>query len=184
MRKIIVVVCVLFYSIAGYTQYISGGVLGGVTTSQINGDGYGGFYNVGITAGGYVEFDVFQQSRFRTELRFTQKGSGNAGGDFRIEVGYVEVPVLFSYSVNNTIALFSGLGAGFRVYEYIEEGSGFQSTTSNFGMPDVPWYVGGEYHVSDVWYFDMRSVYSVFPIDYKYHHWCLYLGIHYFLDTK
>jgi opacity protein-like surface antigen len=183
MRKYVVCIFFFCYAAFGFAQGITGGVLAGATTSQINGDGYGSFYNIGLTAGGYVEYAISDNLQFRTELRFTQKGAGNNAGNYRMEVGYVELPFLFSYRLDDKTALYTGMGAGFRIYEYIES-LGLKVETNNFGTPEVPWFLGGEYHVSRQWYLDLRSAFSLLPIDGKYHHWCLYAGIHYYLDVN
>ncbi|MDA3882650.1 MAG: outer membrane beta-barrel protein [Bacteroidales bacterium] len=183
MKRFVFFVCCLCYSVFSFAQGITGGVLAGATTSQINGDGYGGFYNIGLTAGGYVEYAISHNLQFRTELRFTQKGAGNTNGDYRMEVGYVELPFVCSYQIDDKIAFYTGIGAGFRIYEYIES-RGLKVETNNFGTAEIPWFLGGEYHVNQQWYVDLRSAFSLLPIDGKYHHWCLYAGIHYYLDLN
>lgn len=74
----------------------------GAATTQIDGDGYGGFNKAGIMGGLYVNTKLNDKWRAEFQMGFIQKGSINPyrpdKGDFsyyRIALQYIEVPLLF-----------------------------------------------------------------------------------------
>ncbi len=180
IKKCILCIFLSSCSLQQYAQEFKGGVLGGITTSQIHGDGVGGFYKIGGTFGGFVQRDFSSKISGQFELRFSQKGSGDSHGSFKIHVGYVEMPVLVKYALPNNFTLFGGLGVGVRVYESLKT-PGLKVKTNDFAPIDIPFYIGAEYHLSNALYFDVRSAYSLLPINYKYIHWCLYASIHVYI---
>ena len=180
MKKIALLIFICYCFSKTYSQEFQGGVLAGITTSQINGDGVGGFYKIGGSFGGFVNRDFTSTITGQFELRFSQKGSGSSLGDFKINVGYVEMPLLIKYRLENSIVIYGGLGAGVRVYESLTT-PGLKIKTNDFAPIDVPFYGGAEYHINELLYIDIRSAFSLIPINYKYIHWCLYASFHVYL---
>lgn len=77
-------------------------VNGGVTSSQVSGDGAYGFVQFGIMAGGEVAYEFNDHWKSSFGLRFNQKGSRvykskNSVDTYRLRVNYVEAPLLLSY---------------------------------------------------------------------------------------
>lgn len=77
-------------------------VNGGVTSSQVSGDGAYGFVQFGIMAGGEVAYEFNDHWKSSFGLRFNQKGSRvykskNSIDTYRLRVNYVEAPLLLSY---------------------------------------------------------------------------------------
>ena len=96
----------IFLCAASFAQDASrafhGGLTLGLSTTQIDGDGYGGFNKAGILFGGYVNSKLSDKVTGEFQLTYIQKGSINpqnpSKGDFdyyRIRLSYVEVPLLF-----------------------------------------------------------------------------------------
>jgi hypothetical protein len=54
MRRFIYIITFLVCTGYAYSQQFEGGVLGGLTASQIDGDSYKGYNKVGIQAGAWV----------------------------------------------------------------------------------------------------------------------------------
>ena len=50
-------------------QSFNGGVLAGAVTSQVNGDGYSGYHQLGWTAGAYVGLPIGENLTLQTELK-------------------------------------------------------------------------------------------------------------------
>lgn len=83
-------------------------ILGGINLSQIDGDNFKGYNNIGLYAGlrGSMKFTSTMQMRI--ELLYSQKGSkfestqGAANGekDRHIKMNYAEIPILFAYRFN------------------------------------------------------------------------------------
>ena len=84
-----------------------GGLYLGAATTQIDGDGYGGFNKAGIMGGAYVNTKISDNWRAEFQMGFIQKGSIDPHrpdkGDFsyyRIALQYIEVPLLFRRKQN------------------------------------------------------------------------------------
>jgi len=87
-------------------------ILGGMNLSQIDGDNFKGYDNIGLYAGlrGSMKFSTIMQMRI--ELLYSQKGSkfestrGAAEGvkDRHIKLNYAEIPILFAYRINRESA--------------------------------------------------------------------------------
>ena len=83
-------------------------VLGGINLSQIDGDNFKGYDNIGLYAGlrGSMEFSPVMQMHI--ELLYSQKGSKfeSAQGvregekDRHVKLNYAEIPILFAYRFN------------------------------------------------------------------------------------
>lgn len=88
-------------------QPITGGVTAGLVTSQIDGDGYAGFHQIGWTAGVFGRIPDDDYTSWQLELRYSLFGSHS--GDKEVEYGYlpmdirlhyVELPVLYRYQLS------------------------------------------------------------------------------------
>jgi Outer membrane protein beta-barrel domain len=83
-------------------------VLGGINLSQIDGDNFKGYDNIGLYAGlrGSMRFNTTMQ--LRIELLYSQKGSKFESArsalvgkkDRYIKLNYAEIPILFAYRFN------------------------------------------------------------------------------------
>ncbi|HEY0029592.1 MAG TPA: porin family protein [Bacteroidia bacterium] len=76
----------------------------GLSTSQVEGDTYGGFDKFGLAGGATLHAKLSDKWGAQFELLFVQKGSKHAGdpnkGDlsfYVMQLNYMEVPVLFQY---------------------------------------------------------------------------------------
>ena len=170
-------VCILH---TAKSQDFSGGLIGGATTSQVHGDGVGGFYKFGLSLGGFVERDFHDFFSTQIELRFTQKGAADNTGNFKINLGYVEVPFLIKYTYNDLLSLTAGLGFGVPVYASYYD-FGITVKTPDFDPIDVQYYVGGSVRISELIVLDLRSAYTIIPINRKFINWTLYASLHYYL---
>jgi len=80
------------------------GLKAGLSTSQVEGDTYGGFHKAGAAGGIFVNAKFKEKWSAQMEIIFIQKGSKFVGdpenGDGRyyyMGLNYIEVPVLFQY---------------------------------------------------------------------------------------
>jgi hypothetical protein len=80
-----------------------GGVVFGGVTSQISGDGLGGWDKFGITAGAWVNVPFSERSSATMSMKYINKGSRTkidtvTYNTFGYYLNYIEVPLWFSYS--------------------------------------------------------------------------------------
>lgn len=81
-----------------------GGLILGISTSQIDGDGFVGFNKVGPWAGAYVNTSLSEKVNMQMEMTYIGKGSrkpsdpDNGITEFLVlSLSYVEVPLLFQF---------------------------------------------------------------------------------------
>lgn len=85
------------------TRNFKGGLLLGAVTSQISGDGLGGWDKFGMTAGAWVRVPITERVSASMSMKYINKGSRTkldtiTFNRFGYYLNYIEVPVSFSYS--------------------------------------------------------------------------------------
>jgi hypothetical protein len=133
-----------------FGQRIQGAVIGGFNLSQVDGDEIYGFSKFGLNAGLGAVVPLGKNFSFSIETLYNQKGSfqskqytetdslGNEfNGQYKLNLDYLEVPVLFHY--NDKDILMAGLGFSYgrliNVKEY-EHTRKVETTTLNGGPYD------------------------------------------------
>lgn len=183
MKKILSwLVAALFLSLCGLdaqAQSFDGGVTAGVVTSQINGDGYAGFHQIGWTAGFFGRIPVDETSSWQFELKYTLMGAHSDTKEIDygmnpmdIRLHYVELPLMYRYNLSELningrhfdfITLELGLSGDFlmRGTQSANHESNFENTswlrfsvTGNLGM---------QFDINDHWGINIRSMNSITP---------------------
>jgi hypothetical protein len=107
-RKLFIFIVLLIFSSTLIAQRFNGGLLAGGNVSQLDGDNYGGYHKFGYQAGAFVSLRVSPHSSFQMEMEYIQKGSRinadtltNLGDTYLFRFHYLEIPLLYQYSVTN-----------------------------------------------------------------------------------
>jgi hypothetical protein len=172
MRRFTYIMLFLFSTGYGFSQQFEGGIMGGLTASQIDGDSYSGYNKVGIQAGAWVQRLFTYTIAGQMELRYVQKGSlhTNKPGDdnyYKAALHYIDIPIMAQYIYNEKVVFELGIGPEFLisgkefgVYGELpeaEKGPPFHT----FTMSAI---VGIGYTFWDVLTFSARFNYSIIPI--------------------
>lgn len=146
------------------------GVKLGLSTSQVEGDTYGGFNKVGVAGGGTMNAKLNDKWSAQFEILFVQKGSKHAGdpnqGDFSfyvMQLNYVEVPVLLEYK-QKKFTFEAGPGFGYLINAREED---YYSTINNpipFNTTEVSASIGITYQVYKRLGINWRYTNSLLPI--------------------
>ena len=118
----------IFLGITSTAQQFHGGVIAGITGTQVAGDTYSGYKKAGIFAGGYVSLNLAEKSALHMELTYFQKGSRenptekNGYQSYLLRLNYIEMPVLYQY-IAGKFTIEAGPSAGFLMgyYEEVNE---------------------------------------------------------------
>lgn len=110
---------------SGSAQRFNGGILAGLSGSEISGDRLEGPNKAGIYAGGFVNFYFTERSSIQMELDFIQKGSRKNPDTINYEsyilrINYVELPVHYKYDFGERWTLETGLSLGVLISKYEE----------------------------------------------------------------
>ncbi|MGB0167479.1 MAG: porin family protein [Luteibaculum sp.] len=120
MLRCLIISCLFTLSTAVFCQEKSfvPHIFGGLSTSQVDGDSYGGYDKAGLLLGIGVERRITTKWSWNLDLQYAQKGSvkraDTQNGDFtqfKISLGYIEAPIQIHYHWNN-FSLFAGISGG------------------------------------------------------------------------
>ncbi len=144
--KVRVLFFILIFIAIGYSsaQSFRGGVLGGISGTQISGDMLTGFKKAGLYLGAFVNHDISPKSSFQMELAFIQKGSrSNADTSYLLRISYVEMLFDYRYKFHPRMMFEAGLSYGVLVSEYEEVmGYPYDRQDPEFGSGDFSFNIG------------------------------------------
>jgi hypothetical protein len=145
-------VLLILLSIKSLTaQEFNGGVLGGLSASEISGDGKWGPNKAGIYAGFFVNRYFSTRSSVQMELDYIQKGSRenpdstNNYNFYLLRLNYIEMPLHYKYDFHEKATLEAGLSLGVLVHSYEEGNPGNPVSGGDFSKTDLSLNIGAYY---------------------------------------
>lgn len=180
---------------AAKAQSFDGGLLAGVVTSQIDGDGYSGFHQLGWTGGFFGRIPGEGPSSWQMELRYTLLGSHSDAKEvemglapINVRLHYAQLPLLFRYdlsgiNINGTplefLTLEAGVSADFLIY-------GGQSAYLEDLFPNSSWlfftiagHLGLQVDLNRNWGANIRTMASLSPCRWRGDSPSLFYGHYY-----
>ena len=155
-------------------QDFGGGIMLGLSTSQVSGDDLGGFNKAGLLAGVYANKSISPLLSFQMEMTFIQKGSNNLKmNDYEhknvgrpdISLSYIEVPLLLQYKQSEVLEIEGGLLSAYLIDGYYNDLTGEMPNEKNpFISYDIGLFLGLDYNYSDNIILNTRICNSVLPI--------------------
>lgn len=176
---LVVTIFLLAFASQLQAQNFSGGLYGGFTTSQIDGDERAGFHCIGPAAGIFVTYPCsFVNHSF--ELGFAQKGAADSVKNYKIALGYVDATYLLQIKPHSFFASFpeivkldAGAMLSAKVYETFDF-DGVSNQTDDFSRLDMQACGGVSVDLGKRLDFAARCSYSLIPIEQRYHNLALY----------
>lgn len=167
----------LFYALLtapAKAQRFRGGVMAGISTTQIEGDGYGGFNKAGLHLGGFVNTDISKKFIAQFEINYINKGSKDPANHeagkydyYIIQINYVEIPVLLRYKFKKFI-FEGGLSYGRLVKEKQKDANGtvpfLGLKIGPFKKSELAYQLGATYAISDRLFVCWRNSASILPV--------------------
>ena len=149
-------------------QQFKGGILGGLSASQIDGDTQKGYNKLGFFSGAFVERMFTRVVGAKVEIYYIGKGAkSNVGGVevFKTHLNYVEMPFLLTLNPIDHVELDLGLAFSYlistRMFEYGEELPEFAIDMNNTDFSGI---VSGSYYFLENVAFNVRIDYSIVPV--------------------
>ena len=107
-NQILILAAIFTFFCAGLrAQSFDGGLIAGAVTSQIDGDGYAGFHQLGCTAGFFGRIPTEGPSSWQFELKYSLFGAHSDSKEVNygmtpmdIRLHYVEFPIMFRYDLS------------------------------------------------------------------------------------
>jgi len=169
-KKFTILLCCGFLSISIHAQNFGGGLILGLSTSQVSGDNLGGFNKAGLLAGGFIDLQLSNTLKIQMEMTFIQKGSNNAKMNENsysdISLSYVEIPLLLKYQQSRTIAIEGGIETAFLISASDNDiyGQITSNSTREFNTTDIGVFIGLNYFINTRLILNSRISNSILPI--------------------
>nr|WP_321406937.1 porin family protein [uncultured Carboxylicivirga sp.] len=178
MKKLIASIIFVFLVIpCTNAQSFRAGFTGGATVSQVDGDTYAGYNKLGLIIGGFVSRQITPMLDLQFDISYIQKGARRAPNiekgvydDYKIDLGYVQFPVVARYYIND-FSIEAGISIATLLHddEFWDE----QSIKDNEGVPsfktmELSTIFGINYHFNERLWFNTRLLYSLNPIRLPY----------------
>ena len=169
----------LFSFYRGHAQSFDGGLLAGVVTSQINGDGYAGYHQIGLTAGFFGRIPTDGPLSWQMELKYSLFGAHSDTKEvewglnpMNIRLHYVELPLMLRYGLSDL--RFNGKSLDFVTLEIGLSGDflirGLQSANNESSFDNSSWLffsitgnAGIQFDLNDRLGINIRSMNSITP---------------------
>ena len=160
--------CILLSTTNSISQNFTLGIIGGITSSQISGDGIHGFAQFGAIAGADVNYRINEDWSGSFGLQFNQKGARNYQSKtvysaYRLRVNYVEAPLVLNYHINK-LQINAGFYLGVKVNQ--KEGNSFGPVdpVREFRPLDFGFQLGVNYEIKENWQVELRFQNSIVPV--------------------
>ena len=164
-----------FLAISSNAQNFGGGVILGLSTSQVGGDDLGGFYKAGLLVGAFANTSISELLSFQMEMTYIQKGSDNPTMNDAdhpnylkedIASSYIEIPLLLQYHQSNKLKIEGGLLSAYLIDGYYNDLNGKLPihTVNPFIKYDFGVLLGIDYTFSNKLSFNTRLSNSILPI--------------------
>ena len=174
-KRFAILLCCLFLSMNIQAQNFEGGIIIGMSTSQIGGDDLAGFNKAGILAGAFVNKSISKFFRLQMEITYIQKGSNNPKMNNiehpnylreDISSSYIEVPLLLKHHQTNKLIIEGGIVLGYLINGYYNDLNGEIPTYSvnPFIKYDFGLLLGINYKYSENISLNTRLSNSILPI--------------------
>jgi hypothetical protein len=163
----------LFLLIPGLclSQGYNGGLIGGFSISQVDGDQNGGFNKLGLSGGAFVSRDHSEgKHRYGFEILYMQKGSRNKTDKnnpgqpvWHYHYQYAEVPVFYQYTGLPVIKPYGAVSVARLIDVWYDDG-GSKKEVDDIKRTDFLLNLGAEVKFSDYLGLLIRYQYSITSI--------------------
>jgi len=169
-KKFAILLCCGFLSISIQAQNFGGGLILGLSTSQVSGDNLGGFNKAGLLAGGFIDLLLSNTLKIQMEMTFIQKGSNNPNMNKNsfsdISLSYIEIPLLLKHQQSRTIGIEGGIETSFLISASDNDlyGQISANSTREFNTTDIGIFIGLDYFINTRLILNSRISNSILPI--------------------
>ncbi len=174
MKIIVLFFSSLLFASVVAAQNIQGGIVAGISTSQVSGDDLSGFHKAGLLLGASASVRLKAKTGLQMEIEYIEKGSRKIANvdkndfwQYSLNLNYIEIPLIFRYFYKESLILGTGLAYASLLSwkEHSEDVSGVLATNSRAMHPyDVSFLLEAAYPLGGKVMFGWRFSNSVIPI--------------------
>jgi len=152
-------------------QRFQGGVMAGMSGAQVDGDTYAGFNHIGLQGGAFVKTKFSDWVGSQMEIRYISKGARENKQEpdplfYKLNLRYVEVPVLLNIYFNEDIFAEIGLSPALLMSKSKEDENGVlpKDQFDDYKKFDLGGALGFNYQFTDRFIANIRYTYSLITI--------------------
>ena len=174
LKKFAIILSCGFLTFSIQAQDFGGGVILGLSTSQVGGDDLAGFHKAGLLLGVFANKSITELLSFQMEMTYIQKGSNNPNmnnpehpNDSKqdISLSYIEVPLLLQYHQSDKLKIEGGVLTAYLVDGHYNDFNGKMPNEPNpFIDYDIGLLLGIDYKYSENISLNTRIGNSILPI--------------------
>lgn len=170
MHKLVIAI-ILFCPFMLHAQRFNGGVLLGLTASQVDGDSYAGFDKVGLQGGVFVNTFFSRYAGVQMEIKYTGRGARKKTTEedpvvYKLSLHYIDIPVMMLFEMKKKFIAEAGFVTGYLFTAGGKDSGGKigKDYLVDFNKVDLDWLLGMRYKVNDKLSAGIRYAYSLFSI--------------------
>ena len=174
IKKFAIILSCGFLTFSIQAQDFGGGVILGLSTSQVGGDNLAGFHKAGLLVGVFANKSITELLSFQMEMTYIQKGSNNPNmnnvehpnySKQDISLSYIEVPLLLQYHQSDKLKIEGGVLTAYLVDGHYNDFNGKMPNAINpFISYDIGLLLGIDYKYSENISLNTRIGNSILPI--------------------
>ncbi|MDP4186819.1 MAG: porin family protein [Bacteroidota bacterium] len=150
-------------------QRFKGGIIAGISASQVDGDNYSGYNKAGFIFGGFVNTKVSEKSGLQLELKYIGKGSHKPStisdpAEYKMRLHYVELPLKFFFEFNHKFKFDGGPAVAYLISHNEEDENGAIQPEKDFHHFELSVNAGMGYTITKRIDAHIGYSYSIFPI--------------------
>ena len=174
IKKFAIILSCGFLTFSIQAQDFGGGVILGLSTSQVGGDDLAGFHKAGLLLGVFANKSITELLSFQMEMTYIQKGSKNPNMNNAehpnylkqdISLSYIEVLLLLQYHQSDKLKIEGGVLTAYLVDGHYNDFNGKMPNAINpFISYDIGLLLGINYKYSENISLNTRIGNSILPI--------------------
>lgn len=154
---------------AAHSQRFNAGIIAGLNISQVEGDGFAGYNKAGPAFGVFVNTFFTDELAGQMEINYSQKGSQRKSTldnpqYFRIELHYVEIPVLARYFLPAGVVFEGGLSGGYLFSSKEKDEVSEIPIIHPFKKTEIAFIAGVAWQMTGKISLNSRFSYSILPV--------------------
>ena len=169
-KKLLLCLFFTFLCLFSFSQNFKGGIIAGISSSQVSGDALGGLHKAGLYLGVFTQLPISPISNIKMEMNYIQKGSNNPKISENlvpdISTSYIEVPISVNYYQNEIMCFEIGLQTAFLLNFSDNDlyGPIPNDQSIPFNKVDLGAFIGMNYHLTDNILLNSRISNSILPV--------------------
>lgn len=184
MKKLVFTLSVVFCLFSGVkmsvAQSFNGGLLVSPVFSQVDGDHYAGYNQLGVSAGAYINLPFADHFSAQMEMRYSLLGAHSSVKEiseyyyepYNLRMHYAEIPLMLRYDLGyfrvggrslDFITLEAGVSLDFLLRATETVDTDYQVTTSRWNFFSSTVNGGIHFAFNEHWGLGARFMYSVVP---------------------